>query len=152
MTIKKVETKEEKNKITINIMGALEPWFEPDSIETKAKIHEKLLFWSATDDDVIGFLAAKRHNQYTLEIYNFGVLPEMHRKGIGHNLLKEVAIYAQQNGYQFLTVKTLDVSADYEPYERTRAFYYKEGFLPLEVMETYWNRENPCLYLIKLLN
>ena len=41
--------------------------------------------------------------------------------------------YCKENHYQFLTVKTLDESAVYEPYNGTRAFYKKEGFYPLEV-------------------
>jgi hypothetical protein len=55
------------------------------------------------------------------------------------------------NGYSYLTVKTLDASAEYEPYEQTRAFYKKMGFVPLEVFKTLWNKENPCLFLVKKL-
>ena len=56
------------------------------------------------------------------------------------------------NRYFNLTVKTLDASAEYEPYERTRAFYQKMGFIPLEVFTTFWNEENPCLYFAKRLD
>ncbi len=49
----------------------------------------------------------------------------------------------------FLTVKTLDESADYPPYNGTRAFYRKEGFLPLEVFPTFWDEDNPCLFLAR---
>ncbi len=52
-------------------------------------------------------------------------------------------------GVGYLTVKTLDESAVYEPYDRTQAFYFKNGFTPLEVFTTFWNEENPCLFLIK---
>ena len=33
----------------------------------------------------------------------------------------------------------------------TRAFYLACGFEPLEIFETLWNEENPCLYLVKPL-
>ena len=59
--------------------------------------------------------------------------------------------YCVDNGYLYLTVKTLDSSAQYEPYERTRAFYKSMGFLPLEVFTTFWNEENPCLFMAKWL-
>jgi len=48
-------------------------------------------------------------------------------------------------------VKTLDSSAEYEPYERTRGFYLKNGFYPLEVFSLYWNEDNPCLFLVKYI-
>lgn len=57
--------------------------------------------------------------------------------------------YCKDNNLIYLTVKTLDSSAVYEPYDRTRAFYNKEGFIPLEVFKTFWNEENPCLFLVK---
>ena len=41
------------------------------------------------------------------------------------------------------------VSADYPPYNGTRAFYRKEGFLPLEVFPTFWDEDNPCLFLAR---
>lgn len=91
------------------------------------------------------------HNGYTAEIYTIGVLEEYHRKGLGYKLLKEVEKYCKNCGCQYITVKTLDESADYEPYNSTRAFYLKNGFTPLEVLPTFWDEENPCLFLVKYL-
>lgn len=108
-------------------------------------------FAAYKDDDVIGFIAIKIHNKYTAEIYNVGVLEEYHRNGIGSKLLLETENYLKENGYKFLTVKTLDESVEYEPYERTRAFYYKNGFYPIEVFPLYWNEDNPCLLLAKYI-
>lgn len=84
-------------------------------------------------------------------MYNLGVLEEYHRKGIGHALLNDVENFAKENGYKFITVKTLNASVQYEPYERTRAFYYKNGFYPLEVFPLFWNKDNPCLFLAKYI-
>lgn len=55
------------------------------------------------------------------------------------------------HGYEFLTVKTLDESAEYEPYNGTRAFYKKEGFYPLEVFTCVWDEDNPCLFMVKVI-
>jgi GNAT superfamily N-acetyltransferase len=96
-------------------------------------------------------VALKIHNEYTAEIYNLGVLREFHRKGVGHMLIEACKKYCIRNNKQFLTVKTLDESAVYEPYNSTRAFYKKEGFIPLEVFTSYWNEENPCLFLVKAI-
>ena len=60
--------------------------------------------------------------------------------------------FCKENNYKFLTVKTLDESAIYEPYNGTRAFYRKEGFYPLEVFTCVWDEENPCLFMVKVIS
>ena len=152
--IKHVENKEEKTKVTLEIMKALPEWFSPpEDIERKSKVHREYPFIVAYDDEkAVGFVAIKRHNQYTAEIYNLGILREYHRSGIGHRLIEECVAYCKEQGYLFLTVKTLDESAEYEPYNGTRAFYRKEGFCPLEVFTCVWDEENPCLFLVKVLD
>lgn len=149
--IKKVMDKNKKTEITSKIMNDLPLWFSPpEDIEEKSIVHRDFHFFAAYDDnEVVGFLALKVHNEYTADIYNLGVLERYHRQGIGHQLINECINYCKDKGYIYLTVKTLDSSAEYEPYERTRKFYFKEGFIPLEVFTTVWNEENPCLFLVK---
>jgi GNAT superfamily N-acetyltransferase len=134
-------------------MHSLPAWFNPpEDIEKKAVIHRDYLFFAAYDgEEPIGFIALKIHNQYTADIFNLGVIEQYHRQGVGRRLLEATERYCAGNGYLYLTVKTLDSSAVYEPYERTRAFYKKMGFIPLGVFKTFWNEENPCLFLIKRL-
>ena len=150
--IEVVENKEEKTRVTLEIMNALPEWFSPpEDIERKSMLHREYPFLAVYDDErVIGFAAIKRHNGYTAEIYNFGILREYHRNGIGHRLMETCTEYCKKQGYLFLTVKTLDESAEYEPYDGTRAFYRKEGFYPLEVFTCVWDEENPCLFLVKV--
>lgn len=144
---------DEKTNITRKIMHSLPAWFSPpEDIEKKALIHKDYPFFAAYDSEVpVGFAALKIHNSFTADIYNLGVLEQYHRQGIGQNLLNYIVQYCQGCGYQYLTVKTLDSSAKYEPYEKTRAFYHKVGFIPLEVFTTFWNEENPCLFMAKYL-
>jgi len=40
------------------------------------------------------------------------------------------------NAYLYLTVKTIDSSVEYDPYDKTLAFYQKMCFIPLEVFTT----------------
>lgn len=152
--IKNVTNKEEKTLITLQIMNALPEWFSPpEDIVKKSVIHREYPFITAySGTEIIGFAALKIHNPYTAELYNLGVLKEYHRKGIGHRLVNACIQYCKENHFKFLTVKTLDASAIYEPYNGTRAFYQKEGFYPLEVFTTVWNEENPCLYMIKVID
>jgi len=151
--VKNVENADDKKTTTLKIMHSLPAWFSPpEDIERKAVIHREYPFIAAFDDDVpIGFLALKVHNQYTADIFNLGVLESYHRQGIGRLLIETAEQFCVDCGYLYLTVKTLDSSAEYEPYERTRAFYSKMGFIPLEVFKTFWNEENPCLFMAKWL-
>jgi ribosomal protein S18 acetylase RimI-like enzyme len=149
--IRQIESPDEKSSITLEIMHSLPQWFSPpEDIARKAVTHREMPFFAAYDGGkAIGFLALKIHNNYTGDIFNVGVLEEYHRHGIGAKLLEIAEDYLRERNYKYLTVKTLDASADYEPYERTRKFYYKQGFVPLEVMTHYWDEENPCLFLVK---
>lgn len=153
ITIKKVENLDEKTRITLEIMNALPEWFSPpEDIVNKSVIHREYPFIAAFDGDrAIGFAAIKIHNIHTADIYNFGVLREYHRMGIGHQLIEACVKYCKERHYKFLTVKTLDESAEYEPYNGTRAFYKKEGFYPLEVFTCVWDEENPCLFMLKVI-
>jgi len=148
-----VESPDEKTAITLKIMHSLPAWFSPpEDIERKAVIHRGYPFIAAYHGgDPIGFAALKIHNAYTVDIYNLGVMEKYHRQGAGGRLIEEAERFCAAGGYVFLTVKTLDASAEYEPYERTRSFYRKAGFVPLEVFTTFWNEENPCLFMAKYL-
>ncbi|MCR5835643.1 MAG: GNAT family N-acetyltransferase [Lachnospiraceae bacterium] len=153
ITIKQVEKPDEKTRVTLEIMNALPEWFSPpEDIVNKSVIHREYPFFVVYDGDkAIGFVALKIHNEYTADIYNLGILKEYHRRGIGHELMEACVHFCREMGYRFLTVKTLDESAVYEPYNGTRAFYRKEGFYPLEVFTCIWDEENPCLFMIKVL-
>lgn len=151
--IKYVTDKEEKTRITLEIMNALPEWFSPpEDIVSKSRIHREYPFIAAYDEGkAVGFAVLKIHNSFTADIYNLGVLKEYHRKRIGHRLIETCEKYCVDHKYKFLTVKTLDESAVYEPYNATRAFYKKEGFYPLEVFTTFWDEDNPCLFLVKVI-
>ncbi len=151
--IMKIEDSDAKEKITLEIMNALPKWFSPpEDIIKKSRQHRDFPFFAAFDGkNAIGFIALKIHNEFTADIYNLGVLEAYHRAGIGSALLAAAECYLRSEGFKFLTVKTLDSSAEYEPYERTRSFYRKSGFYPLEVFPLFWNIENPCLFMCKCL-
>jgi len=119
----------------------------------KSILHREMPFFAAFNKSnyAIGFVALKIHNEYSVEMFNLGVLEEYHRQGVGSALLTAVENYCKEGGYKFITVKTLDSSAEYEPYDRTRAFYRKKGFYPLEVFPLFWNEDNPCLFMAKYI-
>ena len=149
--IRQIECSDEKTVITLAIMHSLPDWFSPpEDIDNKAVLYRDFPFFAAYDNEkAIGFLALKIHNAYTGDVHSVGVLEEYQRHGLGAKLLVAAENYLRAKDYKYLTVKTLDASADYEPYERARKFYQKQGFVPLEVMTQYWNEENPCLFMVK---
>ena len=80
-----------------------------------------------------------------------GILEPYHRKGIGHQLLSVIESDLRKDGFKFLSVKTLSESRPNKEYDRTRNFYLKLGFSPVEEFKTLWGDANPCLFLIKAL-
>ena len=153
INIRRIIEKDLITSITLDIMNSLPKWFSPpDDIVRKSVSHRDMPFFAAFDDTkVIGFIALKVHNEYTADMYNLGVLEEYHRQGVCHAILMAVESYCKENGYKFITVKTLDSSSQYEPYKRTRAFYFKNGFYSLEMFPLLWDKENPCLFLAKYI-
>ena len=144
-------SKKKKQEITLDIMNALTEWFGPkEDIEKKSLIHRDYTFFAVYyNKKPIGFAALKIHNKFTIDIYNMGILEEYQLKGIGKKLLIEIEKYCKKNNFKYLTVKTLDSSCKYKPYEKTRSFYKKAGFIPLEVFKNFWNEDNPCLFMVK---
>ncbi len=151
--VKEIIDINEKSQITLDIMNALPKWFSPpENIQEKSMIHREYPFFAVFDKDkVIGFATLKVHNNFTAELYTIGILEDYHGMGLGYELLKACEKFCRSLGSEYLTVKTLDESADYEPYNSTRGFYLKNGFIPLEVFPTFWDAENPCLFLAKFL-
>jgi len=149
--IKKIENCDEKSLICNDILRSLPDWFanEASIVDYVNEVRDMPFFVAFSRGKAVGFIAVKDHNEYTAEVYVMGILPEYHRLGIGRHLIESCEIYCFTSGKVFLTVKTLDSSAHYEPYERTRNFYLNMGFLPLEIFPLHWDKDNPCLLLAK---
>lgn len=141
----------EKSRICGEVLAALPEWFghEASAADYVAKV-AALPFYAVFDGETtVGFVAIKPHNAHTAEICVMGVLPAYHGKGIGKRLIARCEQHCRENNFEFLTVKTLDESAKYAPYEKTRKFYFSAGFVPLEVFPLFWDKDNPCLFMAK---
>jgi ribosomal protein S18 acetylase RimI-like enzyme len=99
----------------------------------------------------IGFISIKRNNEFVAEIYVMGILSQYHRQGIGSIVIDRICRDSKGEGYRYLEVKTLDETRESEEYRRTRLFYRKVGFIPLDVLTNEWGIQNPCLIMIKKL-
>lgn len=145
--------KEQKGAICEGILRMLPNWFGiEEAIVDYAKITKEMPFYAVyQDNNPIGFVAIKVHNQYTAEVCVMGILQKYHRKGIGKMLINKCEEFCRESGKEFLTVKTLDESRIDESYEKTRLFYIAMGFKPIEVFRTFWDESNPCLFMAKYI-
>ncbi len=100
----------------------------------------------------VGFITLKQHSPAAAELYVMGVLPEMHRQGVGTALVARAEMYLREQNISYFQVKTLAPTHPDPGYARTRAFYEALGFCHLEIFPELWGAENPCLLLIKYLD
>ncbi len=152
MKVIRIENPQEKSQICDKVLRSLPQWFGIESaIIDYIKDVQDMETWASVETDVIGFISIKKHNEHTAEIHVMGLLSNYHGKKIGSKLVHaaEESLIAQ--GFKFITVKTLSEKRSDENYDKTRKFYLKYGFTPIEEFKTLWGEHNPCLMMIKNL-
>jgi GNAT superfamily N-acetyltransferase len=142
-----------KASVCVPILRSLPAWFgiEEAIVRYATEIDRLSTFLAHDAGRVAGFLSLKRHSPYAAEVYVMGILPEMHRKGIGRALVQQAQQWLAGQGVEYLQVKTLGPSHSDPNYAKTRAFYTAMGFRPLEELGQIWNDQNPCLIMVKRL-
>lgn len=100
--------------------------------------------------EIVGFATVKRPNPTSAELQVIAVRRDHQGRGIGLALVETVERALRGEGFEFLQVKTLGPSRPNREYERTRSFYRRAGFRPLEENRL-WGDANPCLIMIKSL-
>ena len=112
-----------------------------------------LLYVARDSNEVFGFVTIKRKNNHVAEIPWMAVKLERQHRGIGSALVDRVANDLRSQGIRILEVKTLSADVKYPPYEKTRRFYEKIGFIHLETINPYpgWELNSPCAIYVKIL-
>ena len=146
-----VRINNDKGAVCRSILEELPEWFGIESARENyiRAVANQVVFAFISDNQPIGLIGLKIHNQFNIEICVMGVLPAWHRQGIGRQLVDRAKKHAQQHAIQFLTVKTLSNQSSDENYAKTRLFYKSCGFEPFEEFPDLWGKENPCLMMIK---
>ena len=154
MKINQIKDPSEKRQICEKTLRSLPDWFAIESaIVDYINDIQSLETWAAFQEETVcGFISIKKHTEYAAEIYVMGIRPEYHGKGIGSELIRKIQESLASRGFKFLTVKTLSQSRPDTFYDKTRNFYLRTGFTPIEEFKTLWGEHNPCLMLIKTLN
>jgi ribosomal protein S18 acetylase RimI-like enzyme len=111
--------------------------------------------WVAHEADgaIVGFVLVDRRFGRAAEILHAAVSPNRRSRGIGTTLVTDVLSDLRAGDVDLVLVKTLDQSADYPPFERTRAFWKRLGFIQIAVIDPFpgWQAGNPAALLVRSL-
>ncbi|MDF1596791.1 MAG: GNAT family N-acetyltransferase [Acidimicrobiia bacterium] len=121
----------------VDLARALPQWFNEEGIrQITVDIERQPGAVARANGDVIGFITWTSDGHSSGEIGWIAVDSGHHREGIGRRLLSLAEDRLQEFGVIDLFVDTLGDSVDYEPYDRTRAFYRAVGFRDFKRVKT----------------
>ena len=150
--IRRVDSPEEKRRISREILESLPEWFGiPEAREEYiAESAGQTFFAAEKDENAVGFLCLKQTGPKTVELAVMGVRREAHRQGIGTALAEAAREEARRQGNTLMQVKTVAMG-HYAEYDATNRFYQSLGFQELEIFPTLWGEKNPCqIYVMPL--
>lgn len=132
-----------------SIVGGLPAWFgdEVGIAECAAAVRSKKGLVVEEEGVVLGFLtyAHSPDSKDSAEITWMAVRADRRRTGIGTSLIEELRGRLVAAGSHVLTVKTLsDRDEQYPPYEETRQFYLRMGFVRAAELDI-WGPYNPAV-------
>ncbi|WP_456366734.1 GNAT family N-acetyltransferase [Thermococcus sp.] len=135
----------------LEIAKALPEWFNEAGLKAMERdLKSETTFIAVENDRVLGFITIKSINKKALEILWMAVRREFRGKGIGTEMLHFTEEWAVKRGFEVLVVKTSgDLS--YKPYDETRKFYERRGFVRVALIDPYpeWGEE--ALIYVKCL-
>ena len=123
----------------------------PGRVEQDAADHDG---WVVTDSGTVaGFAIASRMPPGGAEILWIAIDPARRGQGLGTALLDRVLGKLAAAGVSVVEAKTLDASADYPPYEATRAFWEHRGFVHIDTIDPLpgWEPGNPAAIYVAAL-
>ena len=110
--------------------------------------------WVAVGPErVVGFAVAARRSTRAAEILWIAVEDAERGQGAGSALVDHLVTELADGGVGVIEVKTLDQSADYEPYVATRAFWQRHGFIQIDTIDPLpgWEPGNPAAICVAAL-
>lgn len=128
-------------------------FFNSGGLQTMEQDFKTSPLFGAYDGEVmLGFVCFKEINDKAVELSWMAVEPKHQGRGIGTLMVNEGLKLLDKN-YPICEMKTLsEIDPDPE-FAKTRAFYRKLGFIPLETICPYkdWGEDNPCQIFVKVL-
>ena len=135
------------------IAETLSDYFNKEGLESiKKDVTNHVLFGAYVGNEMIGFTTYKELNPKAIEITWTAVKPKYQSKGVGSKLVLD-SLKQMGDKYKVCEVKTLSSKHPDPGYKRTRDFYRRLGFIPLETIHPYpgWGEKNPCQIFVKFL-
>ena len=123
----------------------------PAKVERDAASHQA---WVIADaGTVAGLAVAARKSPGGAEILWLAVDAARRGRGHGTMLLGHVLEHLAAAGISIVEAKTLDRSSGYSPYERTRAFWERNGFIHIDTIDPLpgWQPGNPAAIYVAAL-
>jgi GNAT superfamily N-acetyltransferase len=123
----------------------------PDKVEYDAASHQA---WVITDSGTVaGFAVAARKSTAGAEILWIAVDAARRGRGHGTRLLGRVLDHLGADGISVVEAKTLDRSSGHRPYEATRAFWERNGFVHVDTIDPLpgWEPGNPAAIYVAAL-
>jgi GNAT superfamily N-acetyltransferase len=119
----------------------------PDKVQSDLHAHGG---WVIDDEgEVVGFVIVERRGARAAEILWAAVAADRRGGGLGSQLIDHALAELRADGVQIVEVKTLDASADYAPYDATRAFWIAREFVQFDTIDPLpgWPPGNPAALL-----
>jgi GNAT superfamily N-acetyltransferase len=116
----------------------------PAKAERDADSHQA---WVITDSGTVArFTVAARKSPSGAEILWIAIDAARRGRGHGTRLLSHVLDHLAAAGISVVEAKTLDRSSGYRPYEATRAFWERNGFVQVDTIDPLpgWRPGNPA--------
>jgi len=112
-----------------------------------------LLYVVKNLNEVVGFATTHKRSSDVAEISFMAVRREQQRQGIGSALVDCATNDLKSEGIKLVEIKTLSEDVYYFPYEKTRRFWKKKGFIHLDTIEPFpgWEPGSPCAIYVKIL-
>jgi len=134
----------------VEIVASLEDFFTddvPDKVRSDLRDHGGWVIEDA--GEVVGFVIAERRGARAAEILWAAVAADRRGGGLGTRLIDHALDELGADGVQIVEVKTLDASADYAPYDASRAFWNARGFVQFDMIDPLpgWPPGNPSALL-----
>ena len=123
----------------------------PAKVEHDAASHQA---WVLTDfGTVAGFAVAATKSPRGAEILWIAIDAARRGRGHGTALLSHVLDQLAAAGISVVEAKTLDRSSGYRPYEATRAFWERNGFIHIDTIDPLpgWPPGNPAAIYVAAL-
>jgi GNAT superfamily N-acetyltransferase len=136
------------------IVSSLPDYFTEDvagQVERDCAVHPGWVLAGAAG--VTGFAVAARRSPGAAEILWIAVGPAWRGRGAGTMLLDHLLGDLAAEGVSLVEAKTLDRSAGYRPYEATRAFWERRGFVQVDMIDPLpgWEPGNPAAIYVAAL-